>query len=58
MPEFKAMQMKFLLFRAAKMTQMTSVPANLTAEKSMKKSVFQFTKYHKYTESQMAACAL
>ena len=36
LPSFKAMHMRFLLFRATKMTQMTSVPASLTAKKSMK----------------------
>ena len=37
---FEAMQMRFLLFRATKMTQMTSVPASLTAKKSIKMKFF------------------
>ena len=37
---FKAMQMRFLLFRATKTTQMTSVPASLTAEKTLKMKFF------------------
>ena len=37
---FEAMQIRFLLFRATKMTQMTSVPASLTAKKTMKMKFF------------------
>ena len=60
--------MRFLLFRATKRTQMTSVPASLTAKKTMKMKFFsianilQFvlkcTKHRKYAESEMALYAL
>ena len=66
---FEAMQMRFLLFRATKMPQMTSVPTSLTAKKTIKMKFFskkiycmQFvvkcTKHRKYAESEMALYAL
>ena len=36
----EAMQMRFVLFRATKMTRMTLVPASLTAKKTMKMKFF------------------